>query len=71
MFAYSLIAHAVLFWVMFYNFYNKNYKSDSDKTSSYSLSNGKNSYEESSCHEAAKNLHNGNGVNPVKNGKCD
>ena len=25
-FAYALIAHALLFWVMFYNFYQKNYK---------------------------------------------
>ena len=24
-FAYALIAHAILFWVMFYNFYQKNY----------------------------------------------
>lgn len=25
-FAYVLMGHAVLFWVMFYNFYSKNYK---------------------------------------------
>lgn len=30
-FAYGLMAHAVLFWVMFYNFYNKAYNSDKNQ----------------------------------------
>ncbi|XP_075679920.1 very long chain fatty acid elongase AAEL008004-like [Dermatophagoides pteronyssinus] len=29
-FAYAMIAHAILFWIMFYNFYQKNYNQNND-----------------------------------------
>jgi phosphatidylglycerophosphate synthase len=64
-FAYALIAHAVLFWVMFYNFYRKNYNERQSRN--YSLLNNDN--EESTCHRNGallKSISNGHSV--LRNG---
>lgn len=38
-FAYALIAHALLFWVMFYNFYRKNYYQNNNNPNQKNLYN--------------------------------
>lgn len=47
-FAYTLMAHAVLFWVMFYNFYNKSYNNRNHHHSKTLLSDESTHHE--NCH---------------------
>lgn len=63
-FAYTLMAHAVLFWVMFYNFYNKSYNTNSSKR----LLNDEHTHD---CHtngfkKSSPSVANGNGTNHQK-----
>lgn len=72
------MGHAVLFWVMFYNFYKKSYNESHNKTQSNGyascVSNSKAVYTEISCHEnSMKTKQNGTTTTEevIKNGKSD
>ena len=50
-FAYAIIGHAILFWVMFYNFYRKNYNTNQINNNSKSITSTIDEENESFCHQ--------------------
>lgn len=63
-FAYTLMAHAVLFWVMFYNFYNKSYNSRNNVNSNRLL-HSESTHDD--CHANGYNKTTSNGKHSVSN----
>lgn len=63
-FAYTLMAHAVLFWVMFYNFYNKSYNSRNNVNSNRLL-HSESAHDD--CHANGYNKTTSNGKHSVSN----